>query len=228
MKAVFNVAGDPSLAEWAAGVFRPSELQQKIGGLSFWQAERLREEGIDSVRNLAVKEIPDLIVKTRFETARLIDWVDQALLCAETGDLVTIESLRAVGVHSASDLLKIWTSGEPGQRQLVTTWLMAVQERMVHKKETLSAKSLALADDPRWQQAGICLLSNVVAAVQVGANIQYVLTYWNNSPRPEAPTTARPAQAETAPVASLNALPVGPAPGPAAAPMAGAAAPPSL
>lgn len=181
VKAVLNVTGEASLGEWAAGTFQSSELQQKIDGLSFWQAERLREEGIESVRNLAVKDIPDLIVRTRFDTARLIDWVDQALLCAETGGLVTIESLRAIGVHAAADLLKIWAGGELGQRQLVTAWLMAVQEQMVHQGESLSAESLALANDPHWHKAAVCLLGNVVTAVQVGANMRYVLTFWRNT-----------------------------------------------
>lgn len=66
----------------ADGLFAPPDLQRKIEGMSFWQVDRLGEEGIESVYDLAMKEIPSLLIRTRFDVPLLLNWVDRALLCS--------------------------------------------------------------------------------------------------------------------------------------------------
>ena len=50
------------------GLFEPSSLQRSIDGLNFWQADRLFDEGIESVQDLAMTDIPDMLIKIRYDT----------------------------------------------------------------------------------------------------------------------------------------------------------------
>jgi len=92
------------------GPFAPSDLQRKITGMSFWQADRLAEEGIESVQDLAMKDIPDLLIRTRFDPALIFSWVDHALLWNQAG----VQSLsQAVEQKLSKDLLDIDQSQPP-------------------------------------------------------------------------------------------------------------------
>jgi hypothetical protein len=86
-------------------LFSPSDLQTKIDGMSYWQVGRLAEEGIESVHDLAMKEIPTLIIQTRFDPALLLDWVDRALLCKQAG--ADLDSFRRAHVYTATDLIAL-------------------------------------------------------------------------------------------------------------------------
>ena len=44
------------------------------------------EEGIESVEDLAMTDITNLLVKIRFDTPHLLYWVDQALLSHQAGE----------------------------------------------------------------------------------------------------------------------------------------------
>ena len=53
---------------------------QLVQGIDVWKEERLEEEGIESVQNLATADALSLAVKTHYPQRTIIDWIDQALL----------------------------------------------------------------------------------------------------------------------------------------------------
>jgi hypothetical protein len=57
-----------------------SELPlQLVLGIDIWKEQRLQEEGIESVQNLATADVLTLAVKTHYPLRTLIDWIDQAI-----------------------------------------------------------------------------------------------------------------------------------------------------
>ena len=84
----------------------------RIEGIDLYERTRLSEEGITSVEALAHHDLLDLFFKTRFPAARLVDWVDQAILemylhgdDADQSNTRLRAALRTIGVRTASDLV---------------------------------------------------------------------------------------------------------------------------
>jgi predicted flap endonuclease-1-like 5' DNA nuclease len=91
---------------------RPDQLDEledrspliALDGIGIYERTRLAEEGITSIQALATHDLVDLMLSTRIPAARLIDWIDQALLYQH----VTAEDLvrlRRSGVRTATQLL---------------------------------------------------------------------------------------------------------------------------
>jgi hypothetical protein len=53
---------------------------QLVQGIDVWKEERLEEEGIESVQNLATADALSLAVKTHYPLRTILDWIDQAIL----------------------------------------------------------------------------------------------------------------------------------------------------
>jgi hypothetical protein len=51
-----------------------------VQGIDIWKEQRLEEEGIESIQNLATADVLTLAVKTHYPLRTLIDWIDQAIL----------------------------------------------------------------------------------------------------------------------------------------------------
>jgi hypothetical protein len=85
-------------------LFQQSDLQ-KLGGMNFWQSDRLFDEGIESIQDLAMKDIPSLLISTRFDTSHTLYWVDQALLSNQVGNHMHL--FENAFIKTASDLLAI-------------------------------------------------------------------------------------------------------------------------
>jgi hypothetical protein len=58
----------------------PSYPLNQLDGLNIWYENRLVEEGIEDMENLATANLVDVILHTRVPVGRLVDWVDQAHL----------------------------------------------------------------------------------------------------------------------------------------------------
>lgn len=58
----------------------PAYPLNRLDGLNAWYESRLLEEGIEDLQNLATAKLVDVLLHTRVPVARLVDWVDQALL----------------------------------------------------------------------------------------------------------------------------------------------------
>jgi hypothetical protein len=98
-------------------LFNQDRLVQltELEGIDLYERTRLSEEGITSVEALAHHDLLDLFFKTRIAPARLIDWVDQAILIMHLGSTANgpgrqrssalRAALRAAGIRTATDLV---------------------------------------------------------------------------------------------------------------------------
>jgi hypothetical protein len=78
----------------------------ELEGIDLYERTRLSEEGITSVEALAHHDLLDLFFKTRIPAARLVDWMDQAVLVMYLSeDQALRRALRSVGIRTASDLV---------------------------------------------------------------------------------------------------------------------------
>jgi hypothetical protein len=53
---------------------------QMVRGIDYWKAQRLEEEGIEDVQNLATADVLELAVRTHYNLQTLLDWIDQAVV----------------------------------------------------------------------------------------------------------------------------------------------------
>lgn len=156
-------------------LFTPSDLQEKIEGLNFWQVDRLFEEGIESVQDLAMKEIPDLLIETRFDTPHVLYWVDQALLSNQVGDQMQL--FEGAFIKTASDLIDL--AERDGQD--LGKVLNAIQDGQQNRPA-------GQATDGAENGAGamtLPLLENIVEGLRNGPNLPYAREYWRNTNTPQ-------------------------------------------
>jgi hypothetical protein len=91
----------------------------ELDGLTVWHEDRLEEEDIENMPNMANADLVDLMLYTRFPPEQIVDWVDQAILYTQLGPAGDQQDgarhrLRAYGIRTATSLL--WASAE-SQRQ---------------------------------------------------------------------------------------------------------------
>ena len=103
-------------------VYPPSDLD----GLNVFYEQRLVEEGIEDIQNLATADFVELMLHTRIPLGRLVDWVDQGLLYLRLppvlpggnggngngqpaeGDIPSErDTLRRFGIRTATDLVDV-------------------------------------------------------------------------------------------------------------------------
>jgi len=77
-----------------------------LDGLSVWYETRLIAEGIEDIQNLVTADFVNLLTRTRVPIARLIDWIDQAVLLLHV-DSDSLALLRRSGIRTATDLLRV-------------------------------------------------------------------------------------------------------------------------
>jgi hypothetical protein len=107
------------------GSFRQAELVEahpltNLEGIDIYDRARLSDEGVTNVEALAHHDLIELMLYTRIPPARLVDWVDQAILYLHVGDLPvegngqdktrlrSLAILRARGIRTATDLERAW------------------------------------------------------------------------------------------------------------------------
>jgi hypothetical protein len=102
------------------------EQLTSLDGIDLYDRSRLLDEGVTNVQSLAHHDVVELMLLTRIPVARLLDWVDQALLhlrihegsgeedAAQKCSRV-LTSLRAYGIRTATDLENACKS--PEQRE---------------------------------------------------------------------------------------------------------------
>jgi hypothetical protein len=81
-----------------------------IEGMNSFHATRLGEVGIDNAQNLAEANLLDLLLRTPFNPAQLIDWIAQAKLY--TYFKADIEKLRRVGIRTIFDFKSACSASE--------------------------------------------------------------------------------------------------------------------
>lgn len=89
---------------------RPGQLGEmslgEVEGLNIWQQGRLNQEGIENLQNLALCDILQLVIRTNFPAATIVDWIDQAIF-KSVGSRFQEEKLKTVGIKTASDLISL-------------------------------------------------------------------------------------------------------------------------
>jgi hypothetical protein len=93
-----------------------------LEGIDIYDRTRLSEEGVTNVQSLAHCDLIELLLQTRIPPARLVDWVDQAILrlhlppaaptregdnATSTGSGLACDALRSAGIRTATDLLTL-------------------------------------------------------------------------------------------------------------------------
>lgn len=151
------------------GLFAPSELQRKLAGMSFWQVDRLGEEGIESVHDLAMKEIPSLLIKTRFDPALLLNWVDRALLCTQVDDDLPI--FKCAHLYTGTDLMA--ALARPNG---MATLLQALSDGALNCATQASAKPGA----GRGATITAAMIDNIVSGLSDGPNLRHLVAYRDN------------------------------------------------
>jgi len=132
---------------------------------------------VESLQDLAMKEIPDLLIRTRFDPALLFSWVDRALLWNQAGDNTPL--LERANIRSASQLLL--RAGQ-GSIDEVLESLRDAQAR---------APTDSLADSATVSPAGPpplsrAMLANIISGLENGPNLYYVSNYLRQVSHPDA------------------------------------------
>ena len=123
---------------------------------------------------LATANLVDLLLGTRVPVNTLVDWVDQALLylCVPTksGDQQPRDELRIFGIRTATDLIRVWNSDEPGVRKYL---------------------SLVFCRD---EESGKATVEAVLASLKGSPNLRHVGAFREHDSLPRCPGPADPAQ----------------------------------
>ena len=81
---------------------------KNLEGIDLYDRARLLDEGIANIEALANHDLIDLLLETRIPAARLIDWLDQAILHLHARLSPELHSaLRRAGIRTASDLVTV-------------------------------------------------------------------------------------------------------------------------
>ncbi len=99
-------------AKWVGKLTRDMEEPvplKNLEGIDLYDRARLLDEGIANIEALANHDLIDLLLETRVPAARLIDWMDQAILHLHTRFSPDMrDALRRAGIRTASDLVTIY------------------------------------------------------------------------------------------------------------------------
>ena len=81
---------------------------KNLEGIDLYDRARLLDEGIANIEALANHDLIDLLLETRIPAARLIDWMDQAILHLHARFSPDLRNaLRQAGIRTASDLVTV-------------------------------------------------------------------------------------------------------------------------
>jgi hypothetical protein len=143
------------LASSTVPSLRPQFPLSDLDGMSGWHESRLIREGVEDMQGLVAVNLVDLILHIRIPVARIVDWIDQACLLLHLGgDRDLRESLRRLGIRTATDLLAVFPAEErPNSRssgsRAAGAW-DALQEVNIDQA-TVQRLVRSLANDPRLQ-----------------------------------------------------------------------------
>jgi len=111
-----------------AGPTVPELDLQLVQGIDIWKEDRLMEEGIESVQNLATANVFSLVAKMHYPVRTIVDWIDQAILIQRFPSLLPkiIEGglpVSAIGLASmgSSDLVASMGSADLADQRFAKT-----------------------------------------------------------------------------------------------------------
>jgi hypothetical protein len=122
----------------------------ELDGIDIYERARLSSEGVENVEALAHGNIVDLLLQTRIQGGRLIDWVDQAILyihtsagCLPASDgsdsqkseqqkrRALFDALRAAGIRTATDLDRAGRT-MTGRQEIIKALSESLTEERLH------------------------------------------------------------------------------------------------
>lgn len=168
VKRVFRVE-DEDISD----MFALSDLRTKMIGMGFWQSDRLAEEGIESVQDLAMKEIPALLVYMRFDTPLLLSWVDRALLLNQVGEAFPL--YRGAHISSATQLVRLVRRN--GGAEDVLASLQQARDELLEIDQAGGSQGESTVATYHVSRER---LEIVVATLEIGPNLHYLNNYWDN------------------------------------------------
>lgn len=104
---------------WGGAQVNESQPLTLLRGIDLYDRARLEQEGVTTLGGLVYGDLIDLMVQTRIPTARLVDWVDQAVLLVASGQEPDAagtpgsarqrwaDALLRTGVRTASELMAL-------------------------------------------------------------------------------------------------------------------------
>jgi hypothetical protein len=129
----------------------------ELDGIDLYDRARLLDEGVTNVESLAHHDFIDLLMETRIPVARLVDWVDQAILYLHARESVAAQPdgtpgtdlrtrLRSYGVRTATDLLEVYEAAD-ARKQLPDVLLSLSGQPAGDKTNRIQLILDALRDD---------------------------------------------------------------------------------
>ena len=112
-----------------------SQSLSVVDGISLFHEERLNEEGIFNMQDLAFADLGKLLVRTTFTAGQILDWVNQGKLYLYLGSGET-DSFRRSGIRTASDLIDVWEplrgeqASKEAERKEIAMMLQTTPERL--------------------------------------------------------------------------------------------------
>ncbi|MBC8354950.1 MAG: hypothetical protein H8E66_23480 [Planctomycetes bacterium] len=152
---------------------RSSDLQLGlIDGLSQLHEERLRDEGIDNLQNLAAADLDQLVGNTPFNSQEIIDWVDQAVLYLYL-EPNEIESFRRGGIRSVTDFQDHWRAFCIMRKRQISGELIQVPKPTKQLEDDRKAWAQQLQSTPERLDA-------LYRTTEAGPNMHRIETYWQS------------------------------------------------
>ena len=155
----------PGVQSGLPNMARKLPLSQ-LDGLSVWHEARLEEEDVENIPNMATVDLLGLILQTRFEPNRIIDWTDQAILYLHLGPddaakdgKTARQRLREHGIYTASGLIESYRkAGDNSDRSQFEAILPgAERSRIKSLVDTIQTNpNVALIQEwrglPKWER----------------------------------------------------------------------------
>ncbi|GEM_PF-6703947 len=136
----------------------------RIPGITMFNADRLREQGIEDFHFLTTVDIVDLLAQVRYPTNSIIDWIDKAMLIRHVEDDQLLSVLRQkMGIQSATDILDTWKNNVEHR-----TRFAAGVAREYYGIE---------ASKPQIEQIEI-RLATIIESIERNPNIRPIARYW--------------------------------------------------
>ena len=132
------------IRRFTAEIEEPVPLKN-LEGIDLYDRARLLDEGIANIEALANHDLIDLLLETRIPAARLIDWMDQAILHLHARLSPGLHNaLRRAGIRTASDLV---TVDGKHRAALISTLVRSMNAEKGELEKVLEVLVASLRDD---------------------------------------------------------------------------------
>ena len=161
-------------------VFAVRRKLTQIDGLDIHDSTRLESEGIMDIPTLASADLVSLMINTRLPIARLIDWMDQAVLILLIGDPVSdtldprVSKLRGIGIRTASAVLDVESDGTDDLHASIDHILGRPAKRggraLTHESlAALIRREPAMRRITEWHSSELAVVGQECATITVGS-----------------------------------------------------------